>query len=47
MESINDFIDRNAPPGTYVNLMASVDGFYEQFGYEEGESEVTAMVSRT
>lgn len=47
MESINEFIDRNAAPETYVNLLATDTEFYEQFGYEEGRPEIKAMVSRT
>lgn len=47
MTAINDYIAEHAPPETYVNLLASVDGFYEQFGYEEGSPGVKAMVAWT
>jgi len=35
MDAIDAFLDRAAPPGAYVNLMADVDGFYERFGFSE------------
>lgn len=35
MESILAFVREDAPPQAYLNLMADVDGFYEQFGFEE------------
>ena len=34
MAEIMDFIDREAPSDSYVNLMADVDGFYEKWGFE-------------
>ncbi|WP_255246153.1 GNAT family N-acetyltransferase [Halolamina sp. CBA1230] len=34
MDALMDWIDENAPPTAYVNLMADVDGFYEQWGFE-------------
>ena len=35
MDAIMAYIDENAPESAYVNLMADVDGFYEQWGFEE------------
>ncbi|MFB6271030.1 MAG: GNAT family N-acetyltransferase [Halobacterium sp.] len=35
MDAIMDYVDEHAPPDAYVNLMADVDGFYEQWGFEE------------
>ncbi|WP_293029295.1 GNAT family N-acetyltransferase [Natronococcus sp.] len=35
MERLEAYLEREAPPEAYVNLVADVDGFYEQFGYAE------------
>ena len=35
MSEIMNFIEREAPPDSYVNLMADVDGFYEKWGFEK------------
>lgn len=35
MDSIMNYVEETAPPNAYVNLMADVDGFYEQFDFEE------------
>ena len=35
MSEIMSFIEREAPPDSYVNLMADVDGFYEKWGFEK------------
>jgi len=35
MDALVAWIDEHAPPDAYVNLMADVDGFYEQWGFEE------------
>jgi len=35
MDSLMEYIDEQAPANAYVNLMADVDGFYEQWGFEE------------
>ena len=34
MDALMDYIDEHAPETAYVNLMADVDGFYEQWGFE-------------
>lgn len=47
MEAILDYIDETAPPRAYVNLMADVDGFYEQFGFEETRPASKGMYRRT
>jgi GNAT superfamily N-acetyltransferase len=35
MDAVMAYVDEHAPPNAYVNLMADVDGFYEQWGFEE------------
>ena len=35
MDAVVDYLDEHAPPNAYVNLLADVDGFYEQWGFEE------------
>jgi len=35
MEALLGYIEATAPPRAYVDLMADIDGFYEQFGFEE------------
>lgn len=34
MERLMEYLEETAPEGAYVNLMADVEGFYEQFGFE-------------
>ncbi|AFK20300.1 N-acetyltransferase [Haloferax mediterranei ATCC 33500] len=34
MDALVDYLDREAPPSAYVNLMADVDGYYERWGFE-------------
>jgi ribosomal protein S18 acetylase RimI-like enzyme len=34
MERLMEYLEENAPEMAYVNLMADVEGFYEQFGFE-------------
>jgi len=34
MDALMEWITETAPPKAYVNLMADVDGFYEQWGFE-------------
>lgn len=34
MDALMAYIDENAPETAYVNLMADVNGFYEQWGFE-------------
>ena len=33
MEALMEYILREAPPKSYVNLMADIDGFYERWGF--------------
>ncbi len=47
MRAILAFLDRDAPPRAYVNLLADVDGFYEQFGFEETRPATKGMFLRT
>jgi len=35
MDAVAEYLDEHAPETAYVNLMADVDGFYEQWGFEE------------
>src|SRR5699024_10059078 len=34
MEELVSWLEANAPPSAYINLIASEPGFYEQFGFE-------------
>ncbi|ELZ94040.1 AttT protein [Haloferax mucosum ATCC BAA-1512] len=34
MDALIDYLDREAPPSAFVNLMADVDGYYERWGFE-------------
>ncbi|GAB7095088.1 GNAT family N-acetyltransferase [Halolamina litorea] len=34
MDALMDWIEETAPSSAYVNLMADVEGFYEQWGFE-------------
>ncbi|KZN25626.1 AttT protein [Haladaptatus sp. R4] len=34
MKRLMEYLEENAPERAYVNLMADVEGFYEQFGFE-------------
>lgn len=34
MDALMAYLDEHAPETAYVNLMADVDGFYEQWGFE-------------
>lgn len=42
-----DYIEETAPARAYVNLMADVDGFYEQFGFKETRPASKGMYLRT
>lgn len=47
MEALLDYLDREAPPDAYVNLMADIDGFYERFGFEKTRPASKGMYTRT
>ena len=47
MERLLAYIEETAPPQAYVNLMADVDGFYEQFGFAETRPASKGMYLRT
>ncbi|KTG09911.1 AttT protein [Haloprofundus marisrubri] len=47
LEELLAFLDEEAPPNAYVNLVADVDGFYERFGFEETRPASKAMFLRT
>jgi GNAT superfamily N-acetyltransferase len=46
MDAIDAFLDREAPPGAYMSLMADVDGFYERFGFSETRPASKGMYRR-
>ena len=46
MAALDAYINETAPSGAYVNLIADVDGFYEQFGYEETRPASKGMYRR-
>lgn len=46
MDALMDFILRESPPRSYVNLMADVDGFYERWGFVPSLPNSRGMVFR-
>lgn len=46
MEALQTYVEETAPPTAYVNLVADVDGFYEQFGFEETRPASKGMYRR-
>ncbi|MFC7202217.1 GNAT family N-acetyltransferase [Haloferax namakaokahaiae] len=40
------YLNREAPPSAFVNLLADVDGFYEQWGFEYSAPASKAMFLR-
>lgn len=46
MDRIDEFLAESAPDGAYVNLMDDVDGFYEQWGFEETRPASKGMYKR-
>jgi GNAT superfamily N-acetyltransferase len=46
MDAIDEFLTENAPDGAYVNLMGDVDGFYEQWEFEETRPASKGMYKR-
>ena len=47
MEALMEFILREAPPKSYVNLMADIDGFYERWGFVPSLPQSRGMVLNT
>ncbi len=47
MERLEAYIAETAPPRAYVNLIADIDGFYEQFGFEGVQPASKGMFRRT
>jgi GNAT superfamily N-acetyltransferase len=47
MERLLAYVEETAPPQAYVNLVADVDGFYEQFGFTEIAPASKGMYLRT
>ncbi|CAH0992402.1 hypothetical protein SIN8267_02522 [Sinobacterium norvegicum] len=43
MQSIMDYLDRDAPKGAYITLMADVPALYEKFGFELSRPESEGM----
>lgn len=43
MDALMAYIDEHAPETAYVNLVADVDGFYEQWGFEPTAPESKGM----
>lgn len=46
MDELIGYLDREAPPSAFVNLLADVDGFYERWGFEYSAPESKAMFLR-
>ncbi len=46
MDAIMDYLLHEAPPNSYINLMADVDGFYERWGFEPSLPRSRGMVLR-
>lgn len=46
MNAIMDYIQKEAPPNSYINLMADVDGFYEKWGFAPSLPHSRGMVFR-
>lgn len=47
MAHLEAYLEAEAPPRAYVNLVADVDGFYERFGFEETRPASKGMYRRT
>ncbi len=47
MERLETYLEEEAPPDAYVNLIADIDDFYERFGYEEVQPASKGMYRRT
>ena len=47
MDAIMGYLLEEAPPNSYINLMADVDGFYEKWGFEPSLPRARGMVLRT
>jgi hypothetical protein len=47
MNALMDYLLREAPPQSYINLMADVDGFYERWGFESSLPNSRGMVLKT
>ena len=43
MQSIMDYLDRDAPKGAYITLMADVPELYKKFGFELSRPESEGM----
>lgn len=43
MEALLGYVDRDAPPQAYVNLLADAEEFYEEFGFEPTAPDTVGM----
>ena len=46
VEALVEYVEKNAPPSAYVNLVSNVDGSYERFGFEAIDLDQTGMYRR-
>ena len=46
MDAIMDYLSEEAPPNSYINLMADGDGFYEKWGFVPSLPRSRGMVLR-
>jgi len=47
MNKLMEYLLREAPPQSYINLMADVDGFYERWGFAPSLPNSRGMVLRS
>lgn len=43
MNELMRYIEEEAPPNTYINLLADVNGFYERWGFKPSRPSSTGM----
>jgi hypothetical protein len=43
MNELMRYIEEEAPPNTYINLLADVSGFYERWGFKPSRPSSTGM----
>ncbi len=43
MEEIMNYLDAEAPPGSFISLIADASGLYEKFGFQKITSASQAM----
>ena len=47
MKELMRYIEEEAPPNTYINLLADVSGFYERWGFKPSRPSSTGMHLRS